>query len=188
MRFSLSLCNYTARRFRAQTAGCSIGDLRITQNKNGRSHSVITHTPSIECPSCLNKLGKLLYTKREMCYSSLHSAKKKKEFNVLSCYVTVGLQNIHSLKELSPSWEAANCAAAQELPSILWNPVVHYRVHNSPPPVPIPSQINLILVYYKIFYTTSVLSTDGLLCTWHCVSQITSWIRHTSRVRKLVCV
>jgi hypothetical protein len=24
--------------------------------------------------------------------------------------------------ELSPSWEAANCAATQELPSILWNP------------------------------------------------------------------
>jgi hypothetical protein len=27
----------------------------------------------------------------------------------------------HSLMEPSPSWEAANCAAAQELPSILWN-------------------------------------------------------------------
>jgi hypothetical protein len=31
----------------------------------------------------------------------------------------------HSLMELSPSWEAANCAATQELPSILWNPKVH---------------------------------------------------------------
>jgi hypothetical protein len=28
--------------------------------------------------------------------------------------------------ELSPSWEAANCAATQEIPSILWNPKVHY--------------------------------------------------------------
>jgi hypothetical protein len=28
--------------------------------------------------------------------------------------------------ELSPSSEAANCAAAQEIPSILWNPRVHY--------------------------------------------------------------
>jgi hypothetical protein len=26
--------------------------------------------------------------------------------------------------ELSPSWEAANCAATQELPSILWNPFI----------------------------------------------------------------
>jgi hypothetical protein len=29
------------------------------------------------------------------------------------------------LMELSPSWEAANCAATQEILSILWNPKVH---------------------------------------------------------------
>jgi hypothetical protein len=28
--------------------------------------------------------------------------------------------------ELSPSWDAANFAAAQELPNILWNLKVHY--------------------------------------------------------------
>jgi hypothetical protein len=34
----------------------------------------------------------------------------------------------HSLMELSPSWEAANCAATQELPSILWTKTVFYFI------------------------------------------------------------
>ena len=41
-----------------------------------------------------------------------------------------------------PSWEANQFSTSQEIPHILRNPKVHYRVHKSPPPVLILIRIN----------------------------------------------
>jgi hypothetical protein len=51
----------------------------------------------------------------------------------------------------SPSWEANSPSASQKIPRLLWNPKAHYRVHKSPPLVPILSQTHPVHIFLPHF-------------------------------------
>jgi hypothetical protein len=71
------------------------------------------------------------------------------------------------LTELSPYRGAASCAGTQELASILRNPMVQYRVHKSPPLVPLLSHINPIrTISFNIVHPLTSWSSQWSLSFW----------------------
>jgi hypothetical protein len=56
-------------------------------------------------------------------------------------YLLTYLLLTYSMEQI-PSWQANRSEASQEISRILWNPKIHYRIHNCLPPLSILSQPN----------------------------------------------
>ena len=67
-------------------------------------------------------------------FCELQVAKDDRIFSHMAYLLTYSM-------EQSPSWEANQLSASQEIPCILWNPKVHFHIQKCPPPVPILSQL-----------------------------------------------
>ena len=76
-------------------------------------------------------LQQFVYRTPRICHMSLPYIQVPTRFHLLTCSM-----------EQSPSCVGDQFSASQEIPRILWNPKVHYRIHKCPPPVPILSQID----------------------------------------------
>jgi hypothetical protein len=72
----------------------------------------------------------MLHPGMEENSNELHQKHKRKTRFYMWKQPTVYMINY---AELSPSWDANNCPATQEIPNILYNPIVQHSVHKSPP-------------------------------------------------------
>ena len=115
-------------------------------------------------------LGKILYctdrnvNKRieETCIKC-HGREWRNNVVASDRYLTIRTYFLNYLFHAAGSFlEANRFIASQEIPRILWNPKVFYRVYKCPPPLPILSQINPVHALHSTSWRTILVLSSHL--------------------------
>jgi hypothetical protein len=76
-------------------------------------------------------------------------------------HVHYGMLLTYSMQQ-SPSWEANWFAASQEIPRILWNQRVYYRIHKRPTPVSVLRQLNPVHIPHPTSWRSILILSSHL--------------------------